>query len=96
MKSISVILAIGLVSSVYAQEECAAIAAKVPSCAVRNRNPPSPSQNNPNSLCRPTVSDLLLKMSVVNSPTSPASVALPKPPLLPALLLRVFCLPVAL
>ena len=34
MKSIAAILALGLVAVVQAQEQCAAVAAKVPSCAV--------------------------------------------------------------
>ena len=35
MKSLSIILALGLVAITKAQDQCAAVAAKVPSCAVR-------------------------------------------------------------
>jgi len=34
MKSVSIILAFGLVALAQAQDQCAAVAAKVPSCAV--------------------------------------------------------------
>ena len=34
MKSVSVILAFGLITVAHAQEQCAAVAAKVPECAV--------------------------------------------------------------
>lgn len=36
MKSISILLAIGLIASAQAQEACDAVAAEIPSCAVRD------------------------------------------------------------
>ena len=37
MKSISVLLAIGLIAFAQAQEACDAVVAEIPSCAVRGR-----------------------------------------------------------